>query len=397
MEKPWRRGAGGRGAALPDPEAPACARRSFVRLPAEERDRFLKAWHLLGGGGGVVTIAREGDMVLTGPGVCEALLARSWGARHHDPGEMLHLAGAARDVAEGLRPQAHGRRRTADLQARAWGELANALRVTHRLDAAEASFAHAFGRLEEGSGDPYLKAHLLELQASWLAAAGEPEAAQRRLGALAEIYLRLNEPHLAGRTAVAQTIHAFSSGQEAAALRLSAQGLARIDPGRDPGLATTALHNHLLVLTLLGRWTEAKRALAQHRGVARASSCALALRLRAMEGRICRGLGELGNAEAALRESRDGLAALGQGFPAAVASLDLALTLLRQEREEEARQEVMAALKLFLGLELWHELLGTVLFLDEAFRLRRITVELLEDTLTHLWRQETGRGPGPGT
>jgi tetratricopeptide (TPR) repeat protein len=374
-------------------QAPACARRSFLRMQADERTRFLKAWDLLGTGEGVVAIAREGDMVLAGAGVCEALLARSWAVRHQDPKEMLHLAGAARDVAEALRPEDQGRRRTADLQARAWGELANALRVANRLDPAEASFAQAFGHLQEGSGNPYLKAHLVELQASWLAAVGEPAAAQRRLSALSGIYDELGEPHLAGRAVVGRAIHTFFSGDETAALRLSAEGLARIDRRREPDLATTALHNHLLLLTLLGRWAEAKRTLDQHRGSPRASSCALALRLRGIEGRVCLGVGELGNAEAAFRESRDGLTALGLRFPAAVvAALGLALTLLRQARDEEARQEVQAARQHFLSQELWHEFLGEVVFLDEAVRLRRITVELLEATLDHLWRRETGRG-----
>jgi tetratricopeptide (TPR) repeat protein len=380
-------------AVFPESDVPACARRSLLRLPREEHARFLAAWNRLGGG--VVALARDGDMALAGTGVCEALLARSWAARHRAPREMLHLADAARQVAEELKPRMHGRLRVADLQSRAWGELANALRVANRVDDAAAAFDQAWSRLQDGSGDPYLKAHLFELQAPWLAATGQLGAAQRRLTVLAEIYHHLGEPHLAGRTRVTQSIYASRSGRQEEALRLSTEGLAQIDRRRDPGLLMTALHNRLLLFVRLGRQAEARTALAKWRGfTAGAGPCAVALRLRWMEGRVCHGLGELTCAEAALRQARDGLAALGLEISAAVASLDLAATLLRQGRTREAQDEARTARTIFLLLELRHELLGVVVFLDEAFRAGKVTAELVERTVALLRRREIEHGPG---
>src|SRR5215218_8061769 len=84
------------------------AHRSLPRLSARERNRFLKTWRLLGAGG-ILAVTREGDLALLGPGVLEALLARSWAARHHDPGQMLHLAHVAREVAARLKASDLGR------------------------------------------------------------------------------------------------------------------------------------------------------------------------------------------------------------------------------------------------------------------------------------------------
>jgi hypothetical protein len=148
------------------------AHRSLPRLSAGERDRFLKAWQLLGTGG-ILALTREGDMALAGSGVCEALLTRSWAARHSNPREMLQLANVALEVAAELKTKDLGKAGTAALQARAWGELANAFRVAGEAAAAESAFDEAFGRANE-LGDLHLSAHLLELRASMYGATGRP-------------------------------------------------------------------------------------------------------------------------------------------------------------------------------------------------------------------------------
>src|SRR5688572_15941670 len=140
-----------------------------------------RAWRLLGNGG-VLWLAREGDMALTGAGVCEALLARSWGARHHDPQEMLSLAVAAQEVAAELKAADLGSAAMLDLQARTWGELANAYRVAGRHEEeALAAFGEAFDRLPAGTRDPFLRHHLDELEAALLAWTGNLEGALTRL------------------------------------------------------------------------------------------------------------------------------------------------------------------------------------------------------------------------
>lgn len=276
------------------------AHRSLPRLSAGERDRFVKAWRLLDAGG-ILAVTREGDMALSGPGVLEALLARSWAARHHDPRQMLHLANEARDVAAQLKTRTLGRKVVTALQARAWGELANAFRVAGRLPAADAAFEEAFGRSSE-VGDLHLSAHLSELRATMCGASGDPESAARLLAAVTEVYDRTSERRLAGRARITQSIYAALDGREDDALRLSEEGLARIEPAEDPVLVMTALHNRLLLTLRLGLCDEARRTLALCRGWDDEPG-PVALRLRWMRGRVLQEL------------AREGMAALGLAEP----------------------------------------------------------------------------------
>lgn len=381
-------------AAYPTSDASPYAQRSLGRLPPGEGTRFLKAWRLLGRGG-VLALAREGDMALAGAGVCEALLARSWAARHRDPQEMLRLALAAREVAAELKNVDLGTAGVAALQARVWGELANAYRVAGLLEEAELAFGEAFGRLDRNR-DEHLTAHLMELKATWFGWCGNPEAALQRLSMVTEYYRHLREPHLAGRARITQSIYASRSGRKEEALRLSAEGLKQIDRTRDPLLAMTALHNRLLLLLEVGYRDETRRALAACHGLGAGDGLGVvALRLRWMEGRVLHGLGELEGAEAALRQSRDGLSALGLKLFSAMASLDLAATLLRQDRTQEAQAEALTAQRIFLGLERRHDFLSVLLVLDAAFQSGRATAELVERSLALLRRKEQERGPRP--
>jgi len=288
------------------------ARRSLPRLSAVERNRFLKAWRLLGAGG-ILAVTREGDMALQGPGVCEALLARSWAARHHDPMQMLHLANIARDVAAGLRSRDLGREGVTVLQARAWAKLANAFRVAGRHPAAVEAFEEAFGRSNEVA-DLHLLAHLLDLKATLQNEMGDMGGAAQVLSIVTGIYDHVNERRLAGRARITHSIYAALGGRNDDALRLSEEGLARIEPAQDPVLVMTALHNRLLLALRLGARDEARRTLALCHGIDGGiegdASIAVALRLMWMEGRVLQDLG-LEGAENVLRQSHDTLAALG--------------------------------------------------------------------------------------
>jgi tetratricopeptide (TPR) repeat protein len=285
------------------------AHRSLPRLSARERSRFLKAWRLLGAGG-ILAVTREGDMALLGPGVCEALLARSWAARHHDPEEMLHLATVARDVAARLKVRDLGQVGVTLLQARAWAELANAFRVAGRLPAAEAAFEEAFG-ISNGLVDLHLSTHLLELRATLHGERGDLDSATQLLSIVTGVYDQAHERRPAGRARITHSIYVALRGRNEDALRLNAEGLARIEPAQDSVLIMTALHNRLILALRLGAQDEARRTLALCPAFDSECAVALALRLRGMEGRVLQDLGELDKAETALRQSHEGLAALG--------------------------------------------------------------------------------------
>ena len=216
--------------------------RAAAKLSHRERLRFDKALEILGGGGGAVALARAG-MVVRGPGLFEALLARCWAVRCSNSEELFKLAKSAVEVAARLHPR-YGARVVADLQARAWGELANAYRIADRNRDAEHAFGKAFTFFCQGSGDRLLKAWLLDLQATLFGCSHEHVLAFGMLVTVRALYEELGEIHLAGRALLSQAVFAYVGGEAGKALRLSQEGMARLDRRREPDLLALAAHNH---------------------------------------------------------------------------------------------------------------------------------------------------------
>jgi hypothetical protein len=159
-----------------------------------------------------------------GLGIYEALLARSWAVRFDDPREVCRLAEAAVEMAARFSPRTHGAQRVADLRARGWGELANACRVADRLREAKKAFGQAFAFVQRGTGDPLLKARLLDLEASFFGSLREFASAQDRLNLVPELYRQAGEPHLAGRTFIKKAVYLAYGGNPEEALRLHEEG-----------------------------------------------------------------------------------------------------------------------------------------------------------------------------
>jgi len=364
---------------------------SLILLSAQESARYRRARRLLSSGEGVWSIVRV--MPLAGLGIYEALLARSWAVRFNNPEEMVRLAEAATEVAQSLSPRGYGKKRIADLQARAWGELANAYRIVDRLRSSQISFGQAYATMQKGTGYPYLKARLFDLEASLLGKWREFPLALTRLTSLSKIYQELGEPHLAGRAFIVRALYTFYAGKPEEALTLNEEGISLIDQQRDPSLFMRALHNHLVFLVELREFGPAKKVLFKNRQHLIYKDHVSALRLRGTEGRINYGLGELVSAETAFREAKEGFCKIGLAFAAAIACLDLAMALMSQGRTEEALNEVIVARDIFLTLEIYREYLGSVMFLEEAFHRGEATAKLIEDTTDLIQRKWLQVGP----
>jgi hypothetical protein len=364
---------------------------SLILLSGRESANYRRARRLLSSGEGLLSIVRV--MPLAGLGVYEALLARSWAVRFNNPEEMARLAEVATEVAQSLSPRGHGKKRIADLQARAWGELANAYRIVDRLRSSQRSFGQAYAVMQGGTRDPYLLARLFDLEASLLGKWREFPLALTRLISLSSIYQELGEPHLAGRAFIIRALYTFYAGKPEEAILLNSEGVDLIDRQRDPSLFMRAIHNHLVFLVDLRQFGPAKRVLFENRQHLIYKDRVSALRLRGTEGRISYGLGELESAEIAFREAKEGFCELGLAFVAAIACLDLAMALRSQDRAEEALSEVISAREIFLPLEIYREYLGSVVFLEEAFHRGEATAKLIEDTTDLIQRKWLQVGP----
>lgn len=354
--------------------------RRAATLPPEERDRFREALALLERGGG--------DLEIAGLGVYEALLARSWALRYENPREMCRLARMAVEVAHGFDSGEHGPWKVADHAARAWGELANAYRVADRLRKAEQAFGKAYEFFRAGSRDRRLLMRLLDLEASLLGTLREFDRALERLTTLTAMYRAAGETHLVGRTLITKALYLYYRGDSHEAYKTLNEGAGLIDRERDPTLLYVIAFNRLLLMVDCGQYRDARYFLFKNRIYLNGAGGAARVKLRWIEGLINYGNGDLEVAEISFRAAKKGFQEAEMAFASALAGLDLALTLLRQGRMEEAIREGLESTAMFFSLRIDRELLGSFVFLEEAFRNQALNLADLEETARYLRRMQ---------
>ncbi len=323
-----------------------------------------------------------------GPALAEALLERSWALRHKEPEQMAELARLAVLAARDLDPRAHGLTEVTDLRSRTYAEYGNACRVTERLDEAENAFDRAFTLHQEGSQDPLALARLFDLRSSLYRARRQFSNARTSLKISHSIYLSHGEVHLAGRALINMGIYTGYAGDPDKALEFLEKGLSMVDRQRDPELVFFGIHNQIWFLVECDRFEAAQRMLFLHRGRYEGASHLNRIKLRWLEARIDAGLGRLTRAEGIFEEVRHEMAQTGQDFPAALASLDLALTQMRLGRTNDAGETVMEAAETFRSLRIHRESLTALLFLRETFSRGLLRSSLLEDVIAFLRRAE---------
>lgn len=343
----------------------------------------------------VERLEREGEEILGalspgdyGPILVEALLERSWALRHENPARMRDLTHFAQIAASRLSFAKYGQEPVADLQCRAWAEHANACRVSESLDEAEAAFHQAYLHQDNGTGDPLLTARLLDLHSSLYRVRRKFHMARQLLAMVYKIYIKFGQTHHAGRAILKMGIYAGYSGEHEKCLRLLARGLRMVDESFDPEIVFIAVHNQLWFTADFGRFEEAQKLVFLNRWRYQGAARLNRIKLRWLEGRIDAGLGKHERAVNVFREVRDDFEEAEQAFPAALAALDMALSLLRQGKTSEARDVALEAAQTFRTLEIEREMLLAVLFLHQTFSLGLAKVTVLEDVIAFLRKAE---------
>jgi tetratricopeptide (TPR) repeat protein len=323
----------------------------------------------------------------------DAFLTLSFEERARRPGRMVALAVAGSALAATLPHSAeaslYSPAETADLQARALGELANAYRVGDKFTACEEALIRAEVAREAGSGNPLLLARLLDVQASLRTDQRRFEEAYHLLDLAYGIYDQVGETHLAGRALISLGIGLFYDGSlERAASKLR-RGLKLLEPEGDPQLLATGRQTLLLTLAASGEYAEAAELLLRS-GLREALPEPLNhLKVRWLEARIYSGLGKRSRAEAAFREIQAGFTELGADYEAALARLELAGVLLDgPSRYEEIERLAGEAYKTFKDLGIGQEALRAVRYLQEACLGRHATASLVREVVCFLERFE---------
>ncbi len=314
---------------------------------------------------------------LDGPELVEALIARAWSLRHEKPSEMLRISRLAVLTSGGLSAETWGAAPVADLQCAAWASLGNASRIVGDVGQAQDALDHAATLFEAGSGDSLLRARLYDFQASLESARGRHDRALIALDVVVDIQRDRGDQHLEGRALISKGLQAGYAGRPRQALRLTREGLALLDEGRDPELVLNAFHNLLWFQVESGRPREAQRFLEANRDRLLTAGTTQRLDLVWLEGRIAAALNRMVLAQELLNAAFQSFEAAGLVHKAANVTIDLAALALRQGEPVKARAFIRSAEDAFRDLDAPKSTLVALSFLHRRLSEKRVPVHLV--------------------
>jgi tetratricopeptide (TPR) repeat protein len=323
------------------------------------------------------------------PAVCDLLLDQSFAQGFPDPARAIDLAGLAVRIADQLDPGFYGRALVQDLRTRAWAHLGNARRLASAFAGAEQALAIAESHQKAGSADPLEEARVLDFKASLLSDRGQLEEAAELIDVVLEIYDEIRDVHRQGRALISKGMFLGYAGRPDEAVTLIADGLARIDLDREPRLELMAHHNLAWFLNDCGRSAEARNLLESFRDAYQEFPDGwTGLRLVWLESRIAFSLGRWDEAEAGLRDARQGFLAQGTAYDAALVTLDLACLYLQQGRTAEVKRLAREMLPLFLARNVHRHALAALAAFQQAVEADRATPRLAREVAARLWRTQ---------
>lgn len=313
------------------------------------------------------------------PAIVRGLIERSHALRYRNANEMLRLAQLARLAAEACpAAAAGGELKLADLLARAWGAYGNALRIGSRLRDAEAAFATAQEHRRQGTGDPMLRAWLLERITPLASLQGRFGEAIELCDEIGRIYQDLEETHLFATTLVQKAIALLYSGEAERSVLTLNQAIPLIDQEEDPHLLVAACHNLVRCYIDLDRPDQALTLYAEARELYQEFDDPLILlRMAWQEGVLLRDLGHLRAAEAALLRARKGYLERKLSHEVALISLELAAVYVKLGLVDEVKRTVMATVPIFHALRVKLETLAALLQLQKVADQEQQALELI--------------------
>ena len=325
--------------------------------------------------------------------VCELLIEKSFEEGFRDAARAIGLADRGLLLAGLLEGERYGRAVVQDLQARAWAYLGNARRIAFDLAGAEEALARAERLAEGGSADPLEEARILDLRASLLSDQGHFEQAAELLDAVIDIYDDVHKPHRKGRAMVSKGHCLGYAGWHDEAIRQIRLGLGLVDWDREPRLVLMARHNLAWFLNDCGRAEEARRQLERFRHTYRELPGSFTeLRLAWLDGRIAARLGRPDEAEPVLLEVRRRFLAEGNGYDAALVTLDLAHLYLEAGRAAEVRTLAAEMLDVFLSRDIHRQALAALAVFQKAAELDNATPGLVQEISSYLVRARKNPG-----
>lgn len=314
------------------------------------------------------------------------LVDRSHAVRYEDAQCMLYLAMLAHLAAEACTAAVVGsERRLADVRARGWGQFGNALRVRGRMAEAEDAFAIAQRYGEAGTGDPPLRARLLEQLMSLRIFQRRFDEAIELAEAAGEIYREIGDVHSLASTLVQKAIATLYSGDPETGVRVLNRAIPLVDHEEDPHLLLAACHNLVGCYIALDRPDQGLALYLKARGLYQGFKHQI-IQLRAtwQEGQLLRDLGHLRAAETALLRVRRGFLDRALAYEVAMVSLDLAAIYVKLGATAELKRTVSDTMPIFRSLRIGREALASLIQLQKVADQEHQALALIRSVATRL-------------
>ena len=331
--------------------------RELLLLPQEERIRRIER-------------ARSR---FRSPALVRLLLEESRRHASLQPATSLHLA----ELAETVAHRNPGMPGYFDLLALGKAQMANACRVGDDRRRAKELFAVARQIMaDHGVTDPEVVGRVDELLASLHKDQRQFHDAERLLQRAALQFGLIGATEDTARALIILGGSYCAGGSPDRAIEATRSALTLLGSEGNLRLRVAGHYNLALQLVEAGRFTEASTLLEEGTALFdQVQEDWLRLRLLWLRGDIAAGQGDLALAERAYLETRDGFVAQGNGYDAAIVSLDLAILYLRQGRTIDVRRLAEEMVPVFQTQDVHREALAALALFQETARQDQLTLD----------------------
>lgn len=318
------------------------------------------------------------------PRLAHLLLERAQQVSLMAPPEAREVALIAQSViTEIASDRSLSKRVLADLEARSEAHMGNACRLLGHYEQARRHFERAYGKMEQGTGDPLCQAELLHLESSLLRDQRHFEDAISSVRQAISSYRYLGDDHQVGRCQVSLALVYREAGDCSEAARLLTASLDKLDFEIEPNLEAVVQTTRALCTAEAGNPEQGLEILKAY-PVEEFPTRRLRLHGLWTQGLILSEQERYAEAAETLGVVYTGFAELGEAHNTALAALDLALAFAHQGDAVPVQHLAHDALRLLEPLNVPRDTYASLLLFQRAAHTQRATVRWIQELKNNL-------------